>query len=196
MKIYAVFLIFPLLQSAVLFSAQAESKDRNDTLSAALKKVEAAAEKVQEPSAVIAYELPAVYKTAANYCMRIVLGDSAPENALLQDVGEKYDDLRSALQARPQTPRSQEAVERLHKLHETMLLFEYVDGMGKKLANDATLVDRANNIAKKFYPLHASDHPDIEDDYVAVSQDSLSGARVVAESFIAPALLQQSCSIQ
>jgi len=93
-----VFLISAFLQSDLLFSAQVGSQDRKSTVLLALEKVEEAAAKVQEPGAVIGFELPARYKPAANALGEdIVSGDSAPEKAEMQPVGEEYDELIAAL---------------------------------------------------------------------------------------------------
>ena len=178
LKKYNLVLVYAILQTITLFSAQADSEDRKSKLLRALEKVESAAAKVQEPGAVIAYELPVTYERSAKECMKIVLGN---------DGDEEYDQLRAALEKRSPTPDSKEVVERLHVVHETMQTFEYVHGMENIFKSNQTLPSFTQSLLKKYTVSTASEvqqDQDISDEYEYVDLDvaSLDNPAIVSEN--------------
>jgi len=81
-----------------------------------------------------------------------------------------------------------------------MQLFEYVDGIEKKLAHDATLADRIRKLYSSHPPADTIiQDSDISDEYVDVARNPLDGARAVSERFATDASsssLLSSCSLQ
>ena len=152
MKKYILLLACGLLQSTIFFCAQVDSEDKKTKLLRELAKVEAAAAKVFTHGAVIGYEVPAKYRPVANDCMRMILGDCAPEKAALQDVNEEYDDLREHLAERSPTPGSEQVVKTLEELDKKIQVAVYAEGMGSRFKEERPLAQSIKNLLGSFCP--------------------------------------------